>query len=213
MDKRGGGLSMSEAFEVREYNGTKWLNLKPSTLDKGGSIRIPFKVDKDNIKAGYRFEKYDPSQNKILRSDKYEPGYKKVFYRNIILTDTEEEVVYKFSPQLNDAFLARVAEVLLDGGKVEDTTFVLYVNKYGDQKMHVRYSIFIDNGQSEEKAKNPIKKALKKDIDSNKLISDLLREFGYEVTADAINYVKENVNPVTKSGIIEFLKSLEAEGE
>jgi len=203
--------------DVREYGDNQWLNIRTSEMVKGEKVSIPFEIKKDKILAPYKYEKYDSATKKIVRQDKYEPGFSKVYYREIYLVDMDVNVVYKFSSTLNDAFLARVAELLINKKDVEDTTFVLYVNKFGDKNFNVRYSIFIDNGEKKEETTettNPLKKPrklLQKSADLDKIITDVLREFNYEISSEAIQYVKDNVSEITREAVAEFLRSVESE--
>ena len=197
--------------DIVEGDSIDFLRIRSQELEVGESTRIPFKVGSKDIRVGYRFEKWDSSTGKLLKSDEPKKGYQKVFYRKLILTEEDDRpVLYRFTPNLNDAFLARVAEVLLDGKKVEDTTFVLYVHRYGKEKFHVRYGIFIENG-SGGRRKLAKKKSFKKQT-PEKIVKDVLMEFGYEYDDEDVKYIIESLEGnVTRERVAEFLREQEEE--
>ncbi len=197
--------------DIVEGDSIDFLRIRSQELEVGESARIPFRVDSKSIRVGYRFEKWDSSTGKLLKSDEPKKGYQKVFYRKLMLTEEDDRpVLYRFTPGLNDAFLARVAELLLDGKKVEDTTFVLYVHRYGKEKFHVRYSIFIENGGSGKK-KVAKKKGFKKQT-PEKIVKDVLMEFGYEYDDEDVQYIIESLEGnITRERVAEFLREQEEE--
>jgi len=193
--------------EISEGQDVDFLRINTGELEVGESVRIPFRVERDEIKRGFRYEKWDVDKKKFVTSKEPGKGFRKVFYRKIHLVDEDRDVIYKFSSQLNESFLARVAEVLLDGKKVEETTFVLYAYRFGEEKLHVRYSIFI-----EQEKKGGKKLVKKKKQSPDAIIKDVLIEFGYEADRESIEYVKENIDgEITREAVKAFLESEESE--
>lgn len=216
---------MSGVVNINESNGKKFLNIKSSGLGVGELRTLRFTVAKENIGAGFKYEKWE--NNRSALSDTWSQGAKKVFFRMLHLSETNEDVIYKFNNALNDQFLARLCEkVVVEGKDLNDAEMVIHVKRFGEKSTEVRYNIYpatqnipssdrqpsqsqsAPSGGLSKKGSLTPKQTVVNDAQTVELISKVLAEFGYEVTQDNITLVKDGVGTqATEDSIRSFVAS------